>query len=532
MKLALEISVAGAAPRRFESRAATVRIGRDPQCELAFVGPEQDNVSWRHAEIELTSGGAWLQDVGSSNGTFLNGFPVKDRVALNVGDRVQLGRTGPTLKAVQVDVAPAKAQAGAAPKAAPRREPEPSATRMLLIDMKGKQQRTNWLAAALALILLLVIAGVLWEFWLKHRKTEGLVAGATKSAAEALGKTAEIARELSAIKDVNNKVKDGLDELKKSQEANTARIQNFEDKVGLVEKKADDIKDLVAQQAGKLLDLNAMLAKANNAPKPADAPPPVDPPKNIGRAGPQVERRARLAPKLKQDTPVLIYHTNKQNMYAGRLKYVNENGIGVELPKVPHNYPSEVYVREFPYSMIRVLGAEQGMFVYDPETKKFESVFIHYLFDKEKRKFCRWDPPDSQMPNLFESKDAFLVTNGVTGGQTFIGPGLEFGLSLPMRHGPEEIDPGNLSMVRTRDGIHEYDPSEGKYVFTELQVLRQRYMEAKKKEMLEREEVLWKRRLELMDRNLEAFRIAAGYYNRWWWPYGAWTPGYVYWWFR
>lgn len=51
------------------------------------------SVSRRHAELTPDSGTWYLRDLESSNGTFVNGRPVLDRVALAPGDRVRCGDT-------------------------------------------------------------------------------------------------------------------------------------------------------------------------------------------------------------------------------------------------------------------------------------------------------------------------------------------------------------------------------------------------------------------------------------------------------
>ena len=50
-----------------------------------------DTVSRRHARIVREGGHAVLEDLGSTNGTFVNGEPVQGRLALNSGDQVKVG---------------------------------------------------------------------------------------------------------------------------------------------------------------------------------------------------------------------------------------------------------------------------------------------------------------------------------------------------------------------------------------------------------------------------------------------------------
>jgi predicted component of type VI protein secretion system len=60
-------------------------IGRDPGCDVMVTGA---HVSRRHAEFSLRSGQLWVKDLGSSNGTFVNGKR-NDEVALKNGDEVK-----------------------------------------------------------------------------------------------------------------------------------------------------------------------------------------------------------------------------------------------------------------------------------------------------------------------------------------------------------------------------------------------------------------------------------------------------------
>ena len=72
MKLRLQITTGSGASFAFEHAGPDLRIGRDPETELALAGEASQSVSWRHARIELTPQGAFLTDLGSSNGSLLN----------------------------------------------------------------------------------------------------------------------------------------------------------------------------------------------------------------------------------------------------------------------------------------------------------------------------------------------------------------------------------------------------------------------------------------------------------------------------
>jgi hypothetical protein len=67
---------------------ADVMLGRGPDCDCVLSHP---TVSRRHARIRRR-GGAWLlADLGSTNGTRLNGWRLTEEVEIRPGDRVSFG---------------------------------------------------------------------------------------------------------------------------------------------------------------------------------------------------------------------------------------------------------------------------------------------------------------------------------------------------------------------------------------------------------------------------------------------------------
>lgn len=66
-------------------------IGRAPGCGLVL---EADNfVSARHARVFRQGHDYWVEDLGSTNGTLLNGRKLSAAAPLRKGDHVQVGRT-------------------------------------------------------------------------------------------------------------------------------------------------------------------------------------------------------------------------------------------------------------------------------------------------------------------------------------------------------------------------------------------------------------------------------------------------------
>jgi pSer/pThr/pTyr-binding forkhead associated (FHA) protein len=64
-------------------------IGREG-CEIVLPDPE---VSRRHATLRAADGGITIEDLGSLNGTFVNGRPIEAATPLAPGDTVQIGNT-------------------------------------------------------------------------------------------------------------------------------------------------------------------------------------------------------------------------------------------------------------------------------------------------------------------------------------------------------------------------------------------------------------------------------------------------------
>lgn len=75
--------------RQFELTQPLHSVGRDSTSHIRLYDTE---VSRRHAEFRLVDDVWHLVDVGSANGTFVNGQPVKD-TSLHAGDRVQIGQS-------------------------------------------------------------------------------------------------------------------------------------------------------------------------------------------------------------------------------------------------------------------------------------------------------------------------------------------------------------------------------------------------------------------------------------------------------
>jgi len=96
-------------------------IGRRRDCDLYI---PLKTVSRRHCELSQNSEGLKLRDLGSRNGTFLNGKRVEEEVPVNPGDYVQIG---PLTFQVQIDGKPQRAVLPGKPSKEPPRKAEAAA---------------------------------------------------------------------------------------------------------------------------------------------------------------------------------------------------------------------------------------------------------------------------------------------------------------------------------------------------------------------------------------------------------------------
>jgi len=76
-----------------------VRFGRHPECEVSFDAHRDIDASSRHAELRAGDEGWVLVDVGSSNGTFVDGRRVTETpIATGEAVLVEFGPGGPRLR--------------------------------------------------------------------------------------------------------------------------------------------------------------------------------------------------------------------------------------------------------------------------------------------------------------------------------------------------------------------------------------------------------------------------------------------------
>jgi pSer/pThr/pTyr-binding forkhead associated (FHA) protein len=71
-----------------------VTIGRGSDCQIKL---DDDYSSTRHARVFLSDGQWWVEDLGSTNGTYLDGQRITRPVQAEIGGSIRIGRTTLTI---------------------------------------------------------------------------------------------------------------------------------------------------------------------------------------------------------------------------------------------------------------------------------------------------------------------------------------------------------------------------------------------------------------------------------------------------
>ena len=119
MRIRLLVRPSPAEAFEWEHPGPRIRIGRGDDCELIFRGESAQLVSTGHAQVELSPSGARLTDLGSRNGTFVNGTALAAAARLAIGDHIYLGRAGPRLEVLWLDCSTAGGPATGFARTAP-----------------------------------------------------------------------------------------------------------------------------------------------------------------------------------------------------------------------------------------------------------------------------------------------------------------------------------------------------------------------------------------------------------------------------
>ncbi len=168
-----------------------IAIGRHPASDLRFDPDNELDVSTRHAAI-IQQGARWfVRDLGSKNGTLVNGHRIRGDVKLDDTDQIQLGAQGPKVEfrlvpdSVPDRAMPSTTAAAAGPSGPPRPSaedaPGPRArptsspggsgtTQRIKAEVKRQTKTLRGLTLALFAVLVVVVAA----FVIENRRQESL----------------------------------------------------------------------------------------------------------------------------------------------------------------------------------------------------------------------------------------------------------------------------------------------------------------------------------------------------------------------
>ncbi len=155
---------------------AVASIGRHPTCQIKLDAERDTEVSNRHAVIQKKDAVWIIRDLGSMQGTYLNGQRISEEQPLNDGDLLRLGAGGPEIQFLLSDRAPV-AEPSLEPQEAQPAQPGMSTeelARILEEEQAGqlardaaaaarKRRLLRIIGAVVAVVALAAIAFVLWQ---------------------------------------------------------------------------------------------------------------------------------------------------------------------------------------------------------------------------------------------------------------------------------------------------------------------------------------------------------------------------------
>lgn len=141
----------------------SVLIGRGEHNDVVLSLFDDPTVSSQHAEIRFEDEGFVLYDMGSLNGTLLNGYPVR-RAELHEGDEIGLGKRGPRILFDTTPPAAGTFRQPKPPKIAPT--PDPSTPRTLAEPMEAVyvEPSSRWQFWLAVILLAAAVAILSWKF--------------------------------------------------------------------------------------------------------------------------------------------------------------------------------------------------------------------------------------------------------------------------------------------------------------------------------------------------------------------------------
>lgn len=161
MSIEFRITSGARAGTRERFEKSVVSIGRHPMNDLRFDATKDIDVSGRHAELRSVAGRHVLHDIGSTNGTFVNGQRVTEH-ELTDGDVITFGAGGPQasfhIMSASAEVTPTTRSSAVPPKVS-QPSPKPRQDTQVRIAAAVEQQTGKLRQLVIALVALVVVGG-------------------------------------------------------------------------------------------------------------------------------------------------------------------------------------------------------------------------------------------------------------------------------------------------------------------------------------------------------------------------------------
>ncbi len=197
-----------------------VRIGRRPECDVRFDATRDTSVSGQHAELRRDGEQLFARDLGSTNGTWVNGVRISGEAAVRAGDVLRLGQNGPEFR---IAAAPSQRTAAEMPASSVKRgigaETLGREIERATLGERRKSRRALFMAGGFVLAIVAVVA-----VWQMTRQDEiGRTVVQTRSEVDESRRAAEEARRIAA--DAQGALQASLAEVKKEHQAELAALK-------------------------------------------------------------------------------------------------------------------------------------------------------------------------------------------------------------------------------------------------------------------------------------------------------------------
>lgn len=230
-----------------------VTIGRHPLSDVRFSPDEDLTVSGRHAALVLRDGVYLLRDLGSTNGTLVNGVRLFGEHVLADRDVIQLGANGPSLRfgiiwqeRPSLDETPTVSMQAPPPTAAATRlRPTPygGVPQTPTVVRRAVQKHTHRLrtmVVALTAVFALLIAGGVWQVQKSDRQLHA-------ERQRLLRQADSLILALSAVGDTGNAIRSALADA----QAETARLRGAIESAGTSRSELEDLRQRMRVHAAE-----------------------------------------------------------------------------------------------------------------------------------------------------------------------------------------------------------------------------------------------------------------------------------------